>query len=207
LNENPQKGSIKNLQRLRTCLSYDGTGYFGWQKQKGQQPTIQGVLEKSLSKIAGEPIRVVGSGRTDRGVHALRQWAHFDLPENRALKNIAYRLQRMTPDDLRIKTVQWAPKDFHAQISAERKTYLYRIYPQKAPIPFLRNYCWFKGHHDQIDTFRSFTDKLLGKHDFSSFQSTGTDVRSPIREIFQAQWRITKGGFIELHIQEILLGS
>lgn len=190
-----------DTQRVRLCLSYDGTDFYGWQKQKNQKATIQGLLEDSLSKIINSPTRVVGSGRTDRGVHALGQWAHFDGPKGTIPQNLLYRLQRMTPEAIQIKRVELAPDDFHAQISAERKTYLYRMRPKTLASPFLRDFCWFCGDFKKIHTFQSLTDEIVGIFDFSSFQSTGTEVSSTVRQVFSAQWSLSPSGFIDLRIQ------
>lgn len=183
------------------CLSYDGTDFFGWQKQPAQKPTIQGLLEAKLSQIYNQPIVVVGSGRTDRGVHALRQWAHFDLPKNRDHSDLVYKLQKMTPDSVNIKTLEVTPKGFHAQISAISKCYSYRIQVSPSPNPFLRYWCWQRCQKLNLSYFREASQFLLGKHDFESFRTRGTNLHSTVREIQISRWVEKKPGFFEYQVK------
>ncbi len=187
--------------RVRMCLSYDGTDFFGWQKQSGQKPTVQGVLEAKLSQIYNQPIVVIGSGRTDRGVHVLNQWVHFDLPKNRDHGELAYRLQKMTPESISIKSIEVVPREFHAQISAISKCYSYRIQVSNPPNPFLRHWCWQRRQKLNIDYLQKASRLLLGKHDFESFRSQGTDSRSTERELQISRWIQKKSGIFEYQIK------
>ncbi len=187
--------------RVRLLLAYDGTDFMGWQKQPQTDKTFQGLLEKILTQIYDQPIAVIGSGRTDRGVHALNQWAHCDLPNTRDLSKLKYKLQRMTPSDLVIKRVEEAPSDFHAQISAVDKTYIYRIYNRPRPNPFINRYTWPIHKPLDIEYLQEMAKLLIGTHDFSSFQSKGTLVSTPVREIFQSQWIKGQKGLLTYKIQ------
>ncbi|MEM7645893.1 MAG: tRNA pseudouridine(38-40) synthase TruA [Pseudomonadota bacterium] len=188
-------------KRIRLKVAYDGTDFFGWQKQPNEDQTIQGILEKHLSQIYNEPISVVGSGRTDRGVHALAQWAHCDLPKRRDHSNLQYKLQRMTPETLSILRVEDAPGDFHAQISAVSKCYRYQIQVAPTPSPFQRLYSWQRKKPLSLNYLQQASKCLLGGHDFTSFQSKGTEVSSPVRELLVSRWREPKRGHFHYQIQ------
>lgn len=189
------------MVRFRICLSYDGTDFFGWQRQATGDPTIQGVLEKCLSQIYGTPIAVVASGRTDRGVHALNQWAHFDLPPETNASQLQFKLNRMTPESVFIKCLELCPGGFHAQISALSKCYKYRILPVELTTPFPLRYCWNPHKPLNIIVLQSYAPIFLGEHDFSSFQSQGTPVRSPVRKILISRWVKKKSGILEYQVK------
>ena len=130
--------------KVRLLLSYEGTNFLGWQKQQSGR-TIQGELEKALEDIFQEKISVIASGRTDRGVHALGQVAHFELSEEKIRKTgIVKALNHVTPPDIAVIKAWRAPKEFHARFSAERKTYLFLISTQKTPPALSRNFVWWQ---------------------------------------------------------------
>ncbi len=187
--------------RVRMCLSYDGTDFFGWQKQTGQNPTVQGILEAGLSRIYNQPIAVIGSGRTDRGVHALNQWAHFDLPKNRDHSQLAHRLRKITPASIGIKFLETAPGKFHAQISAISKCYSYRIQVSKISNPFSRHWCWQRQQTLNLSYLQKASQLLLGKHDFESFRSRGTRLHNTLRELHISRWVQRKSNLFEYQIK------
>jgi tRNA pseudouridine38-40 synthase len=187
--------------RIRLCLAYDGTAFFGWQKQPNTPETLQGVLESCLSMIFNQSVSVVGSGRTDRGVHALKQWAHFDLVDPVNLFNLQYRLNRMTPESVLIKKVEEAPADFHAQISAFAKCYKYRLIPGSNKSPFRGRYAWMPHKAISLESLQKMAPLFLGEHDFSSFQSQGTPVRTPVRQILISRWIAKEYGVLEYQVQ------
>lgn len=199
--------------RIRALLAYDGSDFYGWQKQPQTEKTIQGFLENILSQVYNQTIAVVGSGRTDRGVHALKQWAHFDLPADADVKNLHYKLQRMTPAEISIKKLEIAPAEFHAQISALSKCYQYRIQVSETPNPFLARYCWQRLKPLDLNFLQEASQLILGSHDFSSFQSQGTLVSSPVRAIYISRWRqendliryeIQGNGFLKQMVRNIV---
>ena len=122
----------RKLRRIKLLLEYEGTRYHGWQLQVNQV-SIQGVLEKKLHKITGEKIRVIGSGRTDAGVHAEGQVAHFQTNSTMKLDEFLKAMNSLLPSDIVVKKVAEAKPDFHAQISATRKTYRYTILNRDHP--------------------------------------------------------------------------
>lgn len=143
----------------------------------------------------------MGSGRTDRGVHALNQWAHVDITNPKDLENLQYKLNRMTPSSLYIKQVYSAPNDFHAQISSVSKAYKYRLLPEKDRNPFSERYCWQPGHPIDMEYLQKLAPVFLGEQDFSSFQSQGTPVRTPVRKILISRWVAKRGGVWEYQVQ------
>src|SRR5262249_30310235 len=113
--------------KIKLLISYDGSGFLGWQRQSGGS-TIQGTVEQALSQIYDTPVKVIGSGRTDAGTHAVGQVAHFQAPKRLAQEDRLVRaLNSLLPDTIAVKAAWEAPEDFHALHSAVRKTYIYRI--------------------------------------------------------------------------------
>lgn len=180
---------------FRLVLAYRGTVYKGWQKQakSGGPKTIQEVLEKAARKVLRKK-RVIfhASGRTDAGVHARAQVAHFsaevDLPASVLIKAINAHL----PEDIRILQMRECSPDFHSQLQAKTKTYRYFIlntHTGKDPIhwPFLRPYTWFVSYPLDFEKMQSALDHLRGKHDFKSFQNRGTVLENTEREILEAK--------------------
>ncbi len=187
--------------RIRMTMEYDGTDYFGWQKQKRpDQPSIQGTLEECLSRVFQEPIRVIGSGRTDRGVHARKQVAHCDLPEKVQEMDLLHTFHQLLPPSLVVQSLEVAPAKFHAQIWAKRKSYSYRILNRRLPSSFWHRYSLHHPWPLELDYLNRCSAQLLGKHDFKSFQSSGTPIADTIREIFTAEWRRDSEDFLLFEI-------
>ncbi len=168
--------------RVKLTVAYDGTGYQGWQiQQKGV--TIQGEMEKALSRICSTNIRVHGSGRTDAGVHALGQVAHFDppLPYRKVPWNRA--LNALLPSSIRVLDCAEADKEFHARFSARGKQYSYTLWTSGVSLhPQRRHFVWNTGPLDQ-ESMQNAAHCLLGSRDFSSFMNKGTEIRDTVRTI------------------------
>ena len=175
----------RSYTRLKLTLCYQGTNYHGWQIQKEQDPpdTIQGWIEWAVCKLTGQKINVIGSGRTDSGVHALGQVAHLDVPAN---LNLAWQksLNALLPDDIQVLTVTKERPDFHARFSAQSKTYSYQFWTEKKFLPpALAAYVWPCGPLD-LNLMRECLPYFLGPHDFTSLRNLGTDTTTCVREIF-----------------------
>lgn len=185
--------------RYRMVLSYDGGCFNGWQKQPEGPPTVQGTLEKILKQILGKPTRIVGSGRTDTGVHALMQVAHFDSDKELS-SSFARSLNALAPDGLVIKSVEQAPEDFHALASVESKTYIYRIW--NAPVPAVARRHWSLHVSKPLDVekLNDLSRLLVGEVDFKSFQTKGTPVATTVRKVTHAEWRHVSRHLIEFRI-------
>lgn len=182
-------------------LSYDGTGYHGWQVQPNGV-SVQEVLQKALSTLLRQPTEVTGAGRTDAGVHASMMVAHFDWPaahegeggEEAPLDctQLTYKLNRLLPPDVAVQAVKPVGPEMHARFSATRRTYHYYIHTRKDP--FLRGYSWQVNVPLDFALMNEAAQVLLEYSDFTSFSKTGTDVKTNICQLTEARWEQLKPG-------------
>lgn len=182
-------------------ISYDGTDYLGWQKQNSSPNTIQGVLEKTISKIFNAPIRVIGASRTDSGVHALSQMAHFECPRDPQSLHLLRALNSMTPDTITIKKAWVTPPDFHALGSKSHKSYRYFIWNSEFSDAFKCRHTWWYAKKLSLDWLNEASKYIVGTHDFKSFQSTGSDSKTTIRHITKANWSLTDQNLLVFSIE------
>ena len=187
------------MRRIKILLEYEGTRYHGWQLQVNHV-SIQGVLESKLHKITGEKVRVIGSGRTDAGVHAEAQVAHFQTNSTMKLDEFLKAMNSLLPSDIVVKKVEEAKPDFHAQISATRKTYRYTILNRDHPSALLSRHAHYIAIPVlNVTAMRKAARYLVGPNDFKSFQGSGCTARTTIREIYRLS--IAKeGDFIRLTV-------
>lgn len=173
------------MKRIRLTLQYDGTGYSGWQVQENAVG-IQNEIERALFEITGEDIRVTGAGRTDKGVHALGQVAHFDTDRPIPGDKWRYHLNPKLPDAIRVIASEEAAPDFHARFSAVSKRYRYTVYTGAIRPPMFRNYT---AHVTGLDLsiIRETAPLFLGKHDYRAFMSSGSPVPHTIRTVDAVQ--------------------
>ena len=188
--------------RFRLLISYKGLNYYGWQKQINL-PTIQGQIEKALKQILQEDVRIIGSGRTDTGAHALEQNAHFDL--SRSLPE-GLNLQKalnfyLISKDICIRQIWKVPENFHALRSAIGKHYTYLILNRPYPCVFRKGQIYWYPHLVDLTVLQTLSQRIQGQHDFKSFQSSGTPVKSTIRTIHYARWKRVKKDIIAFKIQ------
>ena len=181
------------MRRFRMTVSYDGTGYHGWQVQPGL-PTIQCALETVLTEIEGAPVRVAGSGRTDAGVHALAQVAAFTLENPIPADNLRRAVNRLLPRDIRVLELAEAAADFHPRYQARAKTYEYRIYRGDICSPF--EYLYVYHYPYPLDERRmiELAPLIEGERDFSAFAASDDKDelgRSRVRRVFHSQVRRT----------------
>ena len=174
--------------RYFLCLSYDGAAFCGWQIQPNA-PSVQQSLESTLSRLLGRPVAVTGAGRTDTAVNAVGYIAHFDwegiLPFEAS--DFTYKLNAMLPHGIAVHSVSEVAGDLHARFSARRREYTYFIHRQKDP--FLRAYSWQCGYPNlDFDAMNRACQYLLGTHDFSCFEKTGTDNKTSICTVMEAFW-------------------
>ena len=169
--------------RVLGVCSYKGTSYYGWQKQVGFV-SVQSTIEEVLSKVYDSPITITGSGRTDAGVHALRQYFHFDTEKEKDLKQLAYALNKMLPEDIKILSFEKVADDFHARYNAKRKIYEYRIV-LKNKDPFQDQLAYVYPMDFDFDLFKSALDKFVGKHNYQDFTSKEEDEGGFVREIYK----------------------
>ncbi len=190
--------------RLRLLISYDGTDYCGWQRQTHEKrPSLQETLERALSRVFNQPIAASASGRTDAGVHALGQVCHFDVhtPVSRFAKwNLCYSLQSQLPSTVVVRKAWLAPADFHATVSAVRKTYRYWVYHRAKPSAVLARFSHWHRYPLDLNFLNQCAQQFVGEHDFKSFQSVGTPIRNTVRTIHYAGWSQRPNGLIEFKI-------
>ena len=169
--------------RVLGVCSYKGTNYYGWQKQVGFV-SVQSTIEEVLSKVYDSPISITGSGRTDAGVHSLRQYFHFDTEKEKDLKKLAYALNKMLPEDIKIISFEKVSDDFHARYNAKRKIYEYRIV-LKNKDPFQDQLACIYPMEFDFDLFKKALDKFVGKHNYQDFTSKEEDEGGFVREIYE----------------------
>lgn len=170
------------MRRIVFGLEYDGSAFCGWQWQSGLR-SIQSVLEQALSKIADHPVTVICAGRTDAGVHAFEQVAHFDTEAQRELHSWVLGGNSQLPDDVRILWAKPAQDDFHARYSAIARYYRYIIHnrPVRSALsPRQATWCYTPLAEEKMHEAAQY---LLGHHDFSSFRAQGCQSKSPFRQV------------------------
>lgn len=206
---------IENKKRLnffKLLIEYDGTNYHGWQIQPIDS-SIQNEIQKILTIITKQPITIIGSGRTDAGVHAVGQVAHFECITSIPPEKFQDALNKMLPNDIVIRDCAYTHTDFHARYSARGKTYNYRILNSKIPIAINRDYFWHVIKTLDIDSMQKAADFLIGQKDFKAFEGAGSPRKSTVRKIFTAQLRrddsiitfkITGSGFLKFMVRNIV---
>ena len=176
------------LKNIKITLEYDGSQFHGWQRQKRER-TIQAEIEAALYQIMGGKITVIGSGRTDSGVHALGQVANFRCHTRLEDKGIQNALNSLLPNAIIVLRCQQVDMSFHARYAAKRKTYQYQIYNHPIPKAIGRQYAWHIRRPLDKDRMCMAAEILIGRHDFSAFEGSGSPRSSSIRHIFNAGFR------------------
>ncbi|HOO22616.1 MAG TPA: tRNA pseudouridine(38-40) synthase TruA [Clostridia bacterium] len=205
------------MRRILLTVEYFGLNFAGWQRQDNAV-SVQQVLEEKLTEVLNEPVKIHGSGRTDRGVHAKGQKAHFDYHGNIPAEKIAFAVNSVLPDDVRIVKSEEADKNLHAQYSAKKKTYEYRLYASKTLSPIRRfTYAQVFYDVDRIDfeKMKRAANCLIGTYDFKGFSSTGSNIKNTVRTIYAADlekngdeivFTITGDGFL-YNMVRIIIGT
>ena len=173
------------MRNVKLTIEYDGSGYVGWQRQLSG-PSIQASIEACLRTMTGENIKLLGSGRTDSGVHALGQVANFKTESGLSAADIQKGLNSMLPRDIVITGAEEAEPGFHAQLSARSKTYVYRILNRPFPSALLRDRAWFMPYPLEVRFMDEAARTLIGRHDFRAFAQSGATVKSTVRTVLRA---------------------
>lgn len=176
------------MKRVMLRVAYDGTNYCGWQVQPNAK-TIEGELNRELSALLKEEITVIGASRTDSGVHAYGNVAVFDTESRIPAEKISYALNQRLPDDIVVQESKEVEPDFHPRHCDTRKTYEYRIYHAKFPMPTRRRYSHFVYYDMDLAAMQKAADYLVGEHDFVSFCSANTQVKDTTRTIYSIEIR------------------
>jgi tRNA pseudouridine38-40 synthase len=183
-------------QNFKITLSYDGTNYCGWQVQPNGD-SIQETVQNALKKILREEIKLLGSGRTDAGVHAFAQTANFSTDKKFEINKLIHSLNSIIPLDIRIKEIQKVPNEFHARYSANSKTYHYFIHLNKIIDPFMRLYRYHCPYSLDLSLLEKATESFLGEHDFTSFAnepSKGSAKNNPIKTLMKLDMKTESNG-------------
>jgi tRNA pseudouridine38-40 synthase len=187
-------------KKFKLVIEYDGTAYHGWQRQKSDR-SIQAEIEKALTVMTRQEITLAASGRTDAGVHALGQVAHFTCET--AIEPAAFHLglNSLLPDDIVIKTCENVPDTCHARYDARRKTYRYRILNRRVPTAVDNRYVWHIRQELQIGAMQAAAAQVVGQHDFKAFEGTGSPRTSTVRTIFRARLNQEPEGYLVFEIE------
>ena len=192
-----QKASLRNFKMI---VEYDGAAYCGWQRQKNGV-SIQQVLEDAIALIVCEKVTLIGSGRTDAGVHAINQVANFRsttlLPADKLFRGV----NSVLPPDIVVKTLDEVHIDFHAQRDVQSKIYVYRICNRRLRPVLGRNYFWFIRFELDLEMMKNAAQYLIGTHDFSCFCATGSEVRGRVRTITGIDIKPGADGLIEITVE------
>ena len=173
------------MKNIRLRLEYDGTSYFGWQRQKNAV-SIQQVIEEGICSITGENVALIGSGRTDSGVHARGQVANFHTNSSIPPDKFSFALNTRLPLDIRVKESKEVPMDFHARYCALAKRYTYSMVMDRQGIAIGRDYYYHVKQNLDIDNMVRGAKIFQGTHDFKAFMSKGSSVKSTVRTIYSS---------------------
>ena len=175
------------MTRVRLIIQYDGAGYVGWQTQPNGL-AVQEVMERELYKLTGEKIALHASGRTDSGVHALAQVAHFDTDCHIPPEKFSYALNAGLPRDIRVQYSEEAPSDFHSRFDAKHKQYRYTVLNAPHADAFLRDRALHVHYRLDFDAMQRAAQMAVGEHDFAAFKAAGSKIDSTVRTIFLSEW-------------------
>lgn len=203
------------MRNIRLDICYDGTKYRGWQRLVNSDNTIQGKLERTLSRILGEAIEITGSGRTDAGTHAVGQVANFHCNSTMSCDEILKQLRMYLPEDIGIYSCKNVSPRFHARLNAKTKTYHYRVWNSDKPCVFERKFVYICSERFDVVAMQNASRHFLGEHDFSAFCANKNMKKSTVRyierfEIVEAgselEFRVTGNGFLH-HMVRIMVGT
>jgi len=171
------------MPRFKLILEYDGTGFVGWQRQDNGQ-SVQGVLEVAIAKLCGEPCSVTAAGRTDSGVHASGQVAHFDCPKALGADTVRDAINfHLKPRPVAVVAAEAVGDNFHARFSATGRSYRYRLINRRAPLALDANRAWWVPNALDAEAMAEGARHLLGHHDFTSFRASECQAKSPIKTL------------------------
>ena len=201
-------------KNYKFIISYDGSRFYGWEHQPDRD-TIQGKLEQVLGRMTGQAVEVIGSGRTDAGVHALGQVANFHAATAMTAPEILAYLRAYLPEDIGVTAVTAVDERFHSRYNALEKTYCYRVFHSDGPCVFQRRYVYQMAEPLDLEAMEAGAARLLGQHDFLPFSSLKKAKKSTVRtlravELTQVEeelrFTLTADGFL-YHMVRILVGT
>ncbi len=202
-------------RNIKMTIAYDGTRYYGWERQPGTDMTIQGKLEAVLSLMASQSVEVTGAGRTDAGVHAKAMTANVHVDTDMTEEEIRTYLNEYLPEDICVREVSAASDRFHSRYNATGKTYCYTCYVGPVKPVFNRKYVYVPEHIPDVERMKAAAEYLTGTHDFASFCSNPRMKKSTVRRLDQIQLA-RKGDYLNItyhgngflqHMVRILTGT
>lgn len=188
------------MRNYKFIVTYDGSKYSGWQRlQDNIEKSIQGKIEILLSKLLEEEIQIIGSGRTDAGVHALMQVCNFKTSKVLG-KDFIKDFNRYLPEDIKIIEFSEVDDRFHARYNAKKKVYMYRIDNSPYGNPFIRKFAYHVDKKLDIEKMKEVSKIFIGEHDFTSFSNSKSKKKSSVREIYNIEFKITDD-IIEIYFE------
>lgn len=203
------------MRNIKVILQYEGTRYQGWQRQDSTGNTIQGRLEALLTKMCGKRVEVVGSGRTDAGVHAYGQVANFHIDTDMPPESIMEYMNRYLPEDIAVTAIAEVPERFHSRLNAKGKTYQYRVLNSAIPHIFDRRYVYEIPQKLDVDAMKEAAQLMCGTHDYRAFTSNKRSRKSTVRTVEaidiervgdELRFTFTGNGFL-YHMVRIMMGT
>ncbi len=201
------------MQNFKIIIEYDGSAYHGWQRQATDR-TIQGEIENALMTMTGNRVTVIGSGRTDAGVHAYGQVANFRCNTSLGAEVFQNGLNGLLPEDIVIRSCEAAPEKFHARYDVTSKTYHYRILNRRLPDAIFRQYAWHIRKKLDLNAMQSALHYIVGCHDFKAFEGSGSPRSSTVRCVMNADvvetddeypvFKIEGDGFLKFMVRNIV---
>lgn len=203
------------MRNFKIILQYEGTRYQGWQKQESTENTIQGKMERLLSRIAGRAVEIQASGRTDAGVHAYGQVANFHMDTQLSAAELMNQINQYLPEDIGVISIEEMPERFHSRLNAKGKTYCYRVLNSEIPHVFDRKFVYVYPDRLDVEAMRRAASYLTGTHDFKAFTSAKKSKKSTVRTIDsieiipmgeEIRFVFSGSGFL-FHMVRILMGT
>jgi tRNA pseudouridine38-40 synthase len=189
-----------DLHRIRFTVHYDGRDFHGWQVQPDRR-TVQGELERVIAKLTDGPRTVLGSGRTDRGVHATGQVAAVDVPVRWSPGALHRAMNALLPDDVWVSEAMAAAPRFHPRYDAVSRSYVYRVgLSPEADSPFRARWCWALARPVELGAMERATEAIIGDHSFRAFAKAGQEERGDRCTVTEARWADWEGLGLEFHV-------
>lgn len=188
------------MRNIKMVVEYDGSNFKGFQRLKNNEETIQGKLESVLSQMTGENIEVIGSGRTDMGVHAYGQVVNFKTNSEDSVSKMQKYLYEYLPQSIVVREIEEADERFHSRYNATRKVYLYRIDNNKFRNPFERRYAYNIAKKLDIKAMEKASEVFIGEHDFTSFCASRSKKKTNVREIYSISIQ-ENAGILEIYVE------
>ena len=203
------------MRNIRLLIQYEGTRYQGWQRLENTDNTVQGRLENVISQMCGEKIELIGSGRTDAGVHAKGQVANFHTHSHMSIRDMLCYMNQYLPQDIAVVQIREAGERFHSRLNAVGKCYRYQVLNSAIPDVFLRRYALEHPGHLDVEAMKKAAGYLEGEHDFQAYTSAKKSKKSTVRRIDRIQitgegslltFSFQGNGFL-YHMVRILMGT